>query len=172
MAVARSGDRAAFARLFRYYAPRLKAWMLQKGGNPVLAEDLAQETMLVVWQKAVLFDTTRGGASAWIFTIARNLWIDALRQERHPSELVLDLLIATEPPPQADIIVSSRQEAVRVRAALGRLPPEQARVVQKAFFDDNTHAGIEKTLDIPLGTVKSRLRLAILRLRTTLGDLR
>jgi RNA polymerase sigma-70 factor, ECF subfamily len=170
VAVARSGDRAAFARLFRYYAPRLKAWLLQKGGDPVLAEDLAQETMLIVWQKAALFDAARGSTSAWIFTIARNLWVDALRQERHPGELMPDLLTATEPP-LADTAAAGEQEADRVRAALSRLPPAQARVVQEAFFGDNAHAGIEKTLNIPLGTVKSRLRLAMMRLRTMLGDL-
>jgi RNA polymerase sigma-70 factor, ECF subfamily len=171
VAIARSGDRAAFARLFRFYAPRLKTWLRQKGGDPVVAEDLAQETMLIVWQKAALFDAARGSASAWIFTIARNLWIDALRQERHPSELMPDLLTATEPP-LADTAAVSEQEAMRVRTALGQLPPAQARVVQEAFFGDNAHGGIEKILNIPLGTVKSRLRLAMMRLRTTLGDLR
>ena len=171
MAIACSSDRAAFARLFGYYAPRLKAWMLRKGGDPVLAEDLTQETMLIVWQKAFLFDAARGSASAWIYTIARNLWIDAVRKERHPSELMPDLLTATEAPP-ADTVVASGQEAMRVRAALRQLPPEQARVVWEAFFDDNAHAGIEKILNIPLGTVKSRLRLAVMRLRAMLGDLR
>jgi RNA polymerase sigma-70 factor (ECF subfamily) len=170
-AVAGSGDRAAFVRLFRYYAPRLKAWLLRDGCDPALAEELAQETMLTVWHKAAAFDASRGSAAGWIFTIARNLRIDVVRRERHASELMPDLLATVEPPGQADAIFATGQSASRVRAALDGLPPEQVHVVHAAFFDGNAHAEIEKRLDIPLGTVKSRLRLAMIRLRAALGDL-
>ncbi len=164
-------DSAAFADLFAYFGPRVKAWMIRAGSNPTAAEELAQETMLAVWQKARLFDPARAGASTWIFTIARNLRIDALRRERHPSELMPDPSEEAQEPTRADQILAMSQQEARIRQALTLLPPEQADVIRKAFFEDKVHAEIEKELGIPLGTVKSRLRLAMTRLRTALGDL-
>jgi RNA polymerase sigma-70 factor (ECF subfamily) len=169
-AIALRRDRAAFADLFAYFGPRVKAWMIRAGSHPTAAEELAQETMLAVWQKARLFDPARAGASTWIFTIARNLRIDMLRRERHPSELMQDPAEEPEAPIQADHIISIAQQEVRIRAALAMLPPEQADVIRRAFFEDKAHAEIEKELGIPLGTVKSRLRLAMNRLRAVLGD--
>jgi RNA polymerase sigma-70 factor (ECF subfamily) len=171
LAVAMHRDRAAFADLFAYFGPRVKAWMMRAGSNPTAAEELAQDAMLAVWQKARLFDPARAGASTWIFTIARNLRIDALRRERHPSELMQDATEESEGPLQADRVLAMSQEETRIRAALSLLPPEQADVIRKAFFEDKVHAEIEKELGIPLGTVKSRLRLAMNRLRAMLGDL-
>jgi RNA polymerase sigma-70 factor (ECF subfamily) len=167
-AIAQRRDRAAFGVLFGYFGPRVKAWMLRAGCPPPAAEELAQETMLAVWQKAGQFDPARAGASTWIFTIARNLRIDASRRERHPSELMLDPM--PDEPVQADRVLAMTQQEVRIRAALTLLPPEQAEVIRKAFFEDKVHADIEKELGIPLGTVKSRLRLAMTRLRSMLGD--
>jgi RNA polymerase sigma-70 factor (ECF subfamily) len=170
-AIALHRDRAAFADLFVWFGPRVKAWMLRAGSNPTAAEELAQETMLAVWQKARLFDPARAGASTWIFTIARNLRIDALRRERHPSELMQDPVEQPDAPVQADRVLALSQQETRIRAALTSLPPEQADVIRKAFFEDKVHAEIERELGIPLGTVKSRLRLAMNRLRSALGDL-
>jgi RNA polymerase sigma-70 factor, ECF subfamily len=170
-AIAQRRDRTAFAALFAHFAPRIKAWMLRAGSNPTAAEELTQETMLAVWQKARLFDPARAGASTWIFTIARNLRIDALRRERHPSDLMPDPSEEPDDPAQADRVLALSQQEVRIRAALGVLPPEQAEVIRKAFFEDKVHSEIEQELGIPLGTVKSRLRLAMARLRAALGDL-
>ena len=170
-AIAGQQDRHAFASLFGHFAPRVKAWMLRGGVNPTAAEELAQETMLSVWRKAHLFDPARAGASTWIFTIARNLRIDAMRRERHPSDLMPDPTEEPVSPAQADGIIAMSQQEVRIRSALSLLPPEQADVIRKAFFEDKVHAEIEKELGIPLGTVKSRLRLAMTRLRAALGDL-
>jgi RNA polymerase sigma-70 factor, ECF subfamily len=170
-AIAERRDRGAFAELFGYFGPRVKAWMIRAGSNPTAAEELAQETMLAVWQKARLFDPARAGASTWIFTIARNLRIDAVRRERHPSDLMLDPAEEPESPMQADRILAMSQQEIRIRSALSILPPEQADVIRKAFFEDKVHVEIEKELGIPLGTVKSRLRLAMTRLRAVLGDL-
>ncbi len=170
-AIALHRDRTAFADLFAYFCPRVKAWMLRAGSNPAAAEELAQETMLAVWQKARLFDPARAGASTWIFTIARNLRIDTVRRERHPSELMPDPAEEPDAPMQADRVLAISQQETRIRAALGLLPPEQADVIRKAFFEDKVHAEIETELGIPLGTVKSRLRLAMNRLRSVLGDL-
>ena len=171
-AIAQRRDQAAFADLFAFFGPRVKAWMLRAGANPTAAEELAQETMLAVWQKARLFDAARAGPSTWIFTIARNLRIDALRRERHPSELMQDLADEPETPIPADQVLNAAEQEGRIRTALNVLPPEQAEVIRKAFFEDKVHAEIEKELGIPLGTVKSRLRLAINRLRSVLGDVR
>jgi RNA polymerase sigma-70 factor (ECF subfamily) len=170
-AVAAQRDRAAFAELFRHFAPRVKAWMLRAGAADAAAEELAQETMLIVWRKAALFDPARAGAGTWIFTIARNLRIDTLRRETHPSALLPDPSDAPADPDPADHGVLAAEREDRVRAALASLSPEQAQVVQLAFFQDKPHAEIERDLGIPLGTVKSRLRLAMVRLRGLLGDI-
>lgn len=169
--IAQRRDRQAFAALFAHFAPRVKAWMLRSGVNPTAAEELAQETMLSVWRKAHLFDPQRAGASTWIFTIARNLRIDAIRRERHPSDLMPDPTEEPDAPVQADRVMAMSQQETRIRSALSLLPPEQAEVIRKAFFEDKVHAEIEQELGIPLGTVKSRLRLAMTRLRAALGDL-
>ena len=170
-AIAQRRDRAAFAALFAHFGPRVKAWMLRAGSDATAAEELAQETMLAVWQKARLFDPAKAGPSTWIFTIARNLRIDALRRERHPSDLMADPSEAPDDPAQADRVLAMAQQESRIRSALSLLPAEQAEVIRKAFFEDKVHAQIEQELGIPLGTVKSRLRLAIVRLRSVLGDL-
>jgi RNA polymerase sigma-70 factor (ECF subfamily) len=170
-AIALRQDRQAFACLFAFYAPRVKAWMLRAGSSHATAEELAQDTLLAVWRKARLFDPAKAGASTWIFTVARNLRIDAVRRERHPSDLMADPTEEPEPPPQADTVLRHAQQEGRIREAMLTLPPEQAAVIEKAFFEDKPHAEIEKDLGIPLGTVKSRLRLAMSRLRTALEDL-
>lgn len=170
-AVAQHRDRAAFADLFAHFGPRVKAWMLRSGCNQTTADELAQEAMLVVWQKAHLFDPERAGASTWIFTVARNLRIDALRRERHPSDLMPDPSEEPDPPLPADRVLAVSQQEARIRTALKLLPLEQAEVIRKAFFEDKVHSEIEQELGIPLGTVKSRLRLAMVRLRMILGDL-
>jgi RNA polymerase sigma-70 factor (ECF subfamily) len=170
-AIAQRRDRAAFAALFAWFGPRVKAWMIRAGSSPAAAEELAQETMLLVWQKAGQFDPVRAGASTWIFTIARNLRIDALRREKHPSELMPDPTEAPEPLSQADGMIAIAQREIRIRAAVSLLPSEQAEVIRKAFFEDKAHSEIERDLGIPLGTVKSRLRLAMARLRAALEDL-
>lgn len=170
LAIAQRQDRAAFGVLFAHFAPRVKAWMLRAGATPPAAEELAQETLLMVWRKARLFDPVRAGAATWIFAIARNLRLDTVRRERHPSELLEDGGDGPEMVPAADHEFDQRQREARIRAALANLPPEQATVIRKAFFEDKAHAEIEQELGIPLGTVKSRLRLAMNRLRAVLGD--
>jgi RNA polymerase sigma-70 factor, ECF subfamily len=170
-AIAQRRDKAAFAELFSYFAPRVKAWMQRAGSAPTAADELMQEAMLVVWQKAHLFDPAKASPATWIFTIARNLRIDTLRRERHPAELMTDPTAAPDDPVQPDRVLAAAQQETRIRTALNLLPAEQAEVIRKAFFEDKVHAEIEKELGIPLGTVKSRLRLAIVRLRAALGDL-
>ena len=166
--IAASGDRSAFAELFQHFAPRVKSYGLRLGAADAAAEELAQDTLLTVWRKAAQFDPARASASTWIFTIARNLRIDAIRRERPAPPPEDD----ADPQPLADAQLWGAQQDGRVRKALGALPPEQLEVIRLSFFSEAPHSAIAETLGLPLGTVKSRLRLAMIRLRTLLEDLR
>jgi RNA polymerase sigma-70 factor, ECF subfamily len=173
-AIATRRDRGAFGQLFAYFAPRVKTFMRRSGLDDASADDLAQETLLTVWRKAHLFDGSAVGASAWIFTIARNLRIDALRRTRRAggqqmSDVAVEFEIDETLPP--DVLLASSQREERVRAALSALSDEQMRVVELSFYEEKAHAEIARILGIPLGTVKSRLRLAMTRLRNLLGEL-
>jgi RNA polymerase sigma-70 factor (ECF subfamily) len=162
-------DRAAFASLFQHFAPRVKTMMLRAGLSPQRSEDLAQDTMLAVWNKAHLFDPARAGPSAWVFTIARNLRIDAQRRNQRARRIEADLLdapLAEDVLP--DAVLSTIEAENRVRSALGRLSQEQLQIVRLSFFEDRPHGEISRSLGIPLGTVKSRLRLAMKHLRKLL----
>ena len=169
-AIAAMRDRAAFVTLFARYAPRLKAWFRRCGSPPEQAEDLAQETMLSVWRKADSFDPARAGAATWIFTIARNQRIDALRQSRRHEGAIDNLSMIPSEPLPADAAYAIAQRETVLRQALAALPAEQVEVIRLSFFEHRPHAEIERALGIPLGTVKSRLRLAMTRLRARLGD--
>jgi len=169
VAIARSQDRTRFAELFLFFAPRLKAFFIRLGVASGAAEDLAQEVMLTVWRKADYFDPERASAATWIFTIARNLRIDLKRREQKPQLSEDDLDYLAEPDPGEQTLVLEREQ--RVRAAMQELPREQAEVIRLSFFEDRPHAEIAKSLDIPLGTVKSRIRLAMNRLRSLVGEL-
>ena len=171
-AVARQ-DRAAFTRLFDHFAPRIKTFMLRSGLADANAEELAQETMLMVWRKAVLFDPSSAGAAGWIFAIARNLRIDALRRERRGGVIEtsgIEAQFQIDESPQPDARVSTAQSEGQVRSALAHLSADQMRVIELSFFEEKAHGEIAQILEIPLGTVKSRLRLAMNRLRSLLGD--
>lgn len=168
--IARTQDRSAFVELFEHFAPRVKSYMLRCGAAPEAAEELAQEALLAVWRKADQYDPERSGASTWIFTIARNLRIDALRRERRPV-IADDPSDESETEPAPDVLLACAQRDERLREAVTELPRDQAEVVRLAFFDDRTHVEIAGQLDLPLGTVKSRMRLALGRLRRLLEDL-
>jgi RNA polymerase sigma-70 factor (ECF subfamily) len=165
-----AGDREAFAHLFAHFAPRLKAYLMRQGVSPPAADDLAQEAMLILWRKAHLFDPAKASVATWLFTIVRNLRIDAIRRDRRPEFDPADPGLA---PPDAqdadDVLVMAENEAA-VRAALTQLPAAQAEIVALSFFADKPHSQIAAELHIPLGTVKSRLRLALARLRLALEE--
>jgi RNA polymerase sigma-70 factor (ECF subfamily) len=172
-AMAERQDRAAFATVFSYFAPRVKAFLLRGGLNEAGAEELAQETLLAVWRKAALFDPASDGAAAWIFTIARNLRIDAHRREQRGGMVEApeaEIEFQIDDMPQPDARLATAQTEGRVRAALKELSDEQMRVIELSFFEEKAHAEISRILDIPLGTVKSRLRLATNRLRSLLSN--
>ena len=168
IAVAADRDRRAFAALFDHFAPRVKAYLLRLGASPALAEDLAQEALLSLWRKAHLFDPAKASAATWLFTIARNLRIDTIRRERRPELHPEDFMPEGEP--MADDGLALADDEARLRAALKELPADQIQVVELSFFADKPHSQIAAELDIPLGTVKSRLRLAMARLKRALGE--
>jgi len=166
-----AGDREAYAELFAYFAPRIKAMMMRGGLAPTPAEDVAQDAMLLVWRKAHLFDAEMGSPAAWIFTIARNRQIDLSRRARRaPTESQDADFEQVDDEPLPDAKVAAAQVDGKVRAAVLRLSAEQQQVLQLSFFEGQSQSEIAESLGIPLGTVKSRTRLAFQRLRALLGE--
>jgi RNA polymerase sigma-70 factor (ECF subfamily) len=169
-AVAERQDRDAFATLFQFFAPRIKGYMLRLGAGHALAEELAQDVMVTVWTKAALFDRRQASLSTWIFRIARNRRIDAARRAAKPDLDPEDASLLPEPEPLPDAALSAGERESAVRAALADLPPEQVELLRLAFYDGQSHSEIAARLGLPLGTVKSRIRLAFGKLRLRLGD--
>jgi RNA polymerase sigma-70 factor, ECF subfamily len=168
-AIAARADRAAFAALFRHFAPRVKAFIAKGGADSDTAQEVAQEAMIMVWRKAASFDRTRASAATWIYTIARNKRIDLLRKNARPAIETDDWLtiFATEDE-GADTSIFAGQTYDRMKELMDDLSDDQLIVIRKAFFEDKTHTDIAQELKLPLGTVKSRIRLALGRLREAL----
>ena len=169
-AVAVHRDKAAFALLFRHFAPRMKAFLMRAGTDVDVAQEVAQDAMISVWRKAASFDPARASASTWIFTIARNRRIDLLRRGASSRIEPEDYAIAfVEEPAPADRVAFAGQARVRLAGLMTTLAADQAEVVRMAFYEDKSHSAIAEELSLPLGTVKSRIRLALTRLRESLG---
>ena len=165
-AIAARQDKAAFASLFRHYAPRVKAFLMRGGSDAETAQEVAQEALIMVWRKAASFDRTKAAASTWIYTIARNKRIDLARRTNRPAIETEDWLTVFAPEAEdADKSVLAGQTYRRMEELLGILSADQLLVIRKAFFEDKTHTAIAEELGLPLGTVKSRIRLALGRLR-------
>ncbi|UOA25632.1 ECF RNA polymerase sigma factor RpoE [Pseudosulfitobacter sp. DSM 107133] len=161
-----SRDRAAFAELYGHFAPRVKGFLIKSGADASLAEECAQEVMVTVWNKAHMFDASRASVATWIFTIARNRKIDALRKQRRPEPEELTWG-PEEEPAQADVIAMQQESEILVRA-IADLPARQRALIEQAYFGDLTHSEIAEQTGLPLGTIKSRIRLALDRLRHTM----
>ena len=172
-AVADRGDRSAFGDLFRHFAPRIAGFLMRGGLSADEAEELAQETMATVWRKAAQFDEARAGVATWIFTIARNRRIDRQRSAARAAGVAQDLFIEDEAGEASaeDQALAGEREA-QVRSAMDSLSPEQETVLRLSFFAEKPHSEIARELGIPLGTVKSRVRLAMNRIRALLEETR
>ena len=162
-AVRDNKDRAAFAELFGYFAPRVKSFLMKSGASPDLAEECTQEVMATLWNKAHMFDPAKASVSTWIFTIARNRKIDILRKQRRPEPE--DLPWGPEAEPDQVEVMGLQQETEQLGRALGTLPVEQRELIERAYFGDLSHSEIAAETGLPLGTIKSRIRLALERLR-------
>jgi RNA polymerase sigma factor (sigma-70 family) len=158
-----SADQDAFARLFRHFAPRVKAFLIRGGADAALAEECAQDVMATLWQKAHLFDPAKASVATWIFTIARNRRIDAVRKARRPEPE--DLPWGPEPEPDAADSIGMQQDSARLVRALAELPDTQRHLIERCYFGDMSHREIAAETGLPLGTIKSRIRLALERLR-------
>tara|TARA_B110000093_G_scaffold32079_1_gene32746 strand:+ start:38 stop:694 length:657 start_codon:yes stop_codon:yes gene_type:complete len=159
-------DQRAFAELFAHFAPRVKAFLMKSGASPSMAEECTQEVMATLWHKAHLFDPSRASVATWIFTIARNKKIDALRKQRRPEPENLEW--GPEAEPEAADILVLQQESQQLTEAMTALPSQQRELIEKAYFGDLSHSEIAAETGLPLGTIKSRLRLALSKLRQTM----
>ena len=164
-------DRSAFKKLYEHFAPRLKSFLLRIGSDMSAAEEICQESMIMVWRRAETFNPESAGASTWIFTIARNKRIDKLRKDNRPLPDLTDPSFFQIPVDKSDDILQRVEEEKKIKNALKNLPPEQAKLILSAYYEEKSHRKIADETNLPLGTVKSRIRLAINRLRTQLEEL-
>lgn len=156
-------DQAAFAELFGHFAPRVKAFLMKSGASPDLAEECTQEVMATLWRKAHMFDPAKASVSTWIFTVARNRKIDILRKERRPEPE--DLPWGPEAEPEQEDVLALQQESKKLGKAIADLPEKQKDLILKAYYGELSHSEIAEQTGLPLGTIKSRIRLALDRLR-------
>jgi RNA polymerase sigma factor (sigma-70 family) len=163
VSVGRRQDGAAFEELFRHYAPRVKAYLMRTGLSAAMAEDCMQDVMVTLWRKAHLYDPARAGASTWLYSIARNRKFDLIRRAGRAEPE--DLPWGPEPEPAPADALAMAQETDRLAEAIADLPAKQRDLVERAYFGDATHVEIAAATGLPLGTIKSRIRLGIDRLR-------
>lgn len=156
-------DQAAFAALFRHFAPRVKAFLMRSGMTASFAEECTQEVMATVWRKAHMFDGTKASVSTWIYTIARNRKIDMIRKTRRPEPE--ELPWGPDAEPDAAEVMMMNQDSEELGRALASLPEKQRGLIERAYFGDLSHSEIAAETGLPLGTIKSRIRLALDRLR-------
>lgn len=165
--VAETRDTDAFTALFQHFAPRVKGFLMKSGADQALAEEVAQDVMVTVWNKAAQFDPARASVATWIFTIARNRRIDMLRRDRRPEPE--ELFWGPEEEPDQLQVLSLQQESDQLIAAISTLPEKQRVMIERAYFSDLSHSEIAEETGLPLGTIKSRIRLALDRLRQSLS---
>ena len=170
-AVAVRQDQAAFTRVFAYYGPRVKAYLLRLGLPAAQAEEVAQEVMVAVWRKAASFDRAQASAATWIFRIARNRRIDLFRRDQRGQLDAHDPAFAPVPEATPAEAAEAAEREDHVRRAMAALPAEQRDLVRRAFYQDQSHSEIAAATGVPLGTVKSRLRLAFAKMKLKLADL-
>ncbi len=168
--VAENRDKHAFRLLFAHFAPRIKSFLLKQKVSDVVAEDLTQEVMVTVWQKAHLYDPQKARLSTWLFRIARNKFIDKVRRQKYIEVDVDDHVHSMEASEKTDTPVIQMQDRSRIMTALDALKPDLRTVIELSFYQDLSHSQISEQLGLPLGTVKSRIRIAFQKLRVELGE--
>ena len=166
--VASSGDKEAFNTLFRFYAPRVKSYCFRLGADSSGAEEVTQEAMVLVWKNASQYNASLASASTWIFTIARNLSIDRFRKSRRPQFDPNDPLFVPDGEPAPDALIERLQTEESLRKIMETLSSNERNVLMLSFYENLSHSEISKQLNIPVGTVKSRIRLAFAKIRATL----
>ena len=169
--VALEKDKKSFGHLFDHLAPKVKGFLRKSGTREELLDDLTQEVMIKIWRYAGHFDKTKGKVTTWVFTIARNARIDLIRKENRPEPDINDPVLVQENPRGSDDILLAKQNSTRISVAIDELPDEQQEILRYAFFEEKSHAEIAAQTGLPLGTVKSRIRLAFQRLKKTLTEL-
>ena len=170
VAVAETQDRAAFSELFAFYAPRVKSYIMRLGSDNAQAEEISQDVMVTVWRKASLFDRSQASVSTWIFRIARNRRIDVFRRTKKPDLDPEETMLLPSGVEAPDARVDAMETEARVRAAMKDLPGEQLQLLQLSFYEGLSHSEIAAKLDVPLGTVKSRIRLAFSKMKANLDE--
>jgi len=169
-AIAARADESAFELLFRHFAPRVKAYCMRLGADASLAEEITQEAMVAVWRHAARFDPSKAAASTWIFTIARNLSIDKFRQRKRPQFDANDPAFTPDDDEPPDLVLEKAQQEEAIRKVLDQLSSNEREVLKLSFYDNVPHSEIARRLGLPLGTVKSRIRLAFGKVRALIGD--
>ena len=170
VAVACDRDQTAFSELFDFFAPRLKSFLMRQNAGVTEAEEVVQEVMVILWQKAHLYDPEKSSLSTWLFRIARNRRIDVARRQRNGALDAHEPLLLPTAPPAPDQLIESEDREQIVRTALAKLPVEQVTLIRMAFFFGQSHSEISAATGLPLGTVKSRIRLAFGKLRAMLEE--
>lgn len=168
IAIGTSSDKAAFQRLFKDLSPRVRSFLLGQGLSAAMCEDVLQETFLKVWRKADLYDPGKSSAVTWVFAIARNARIDRLRKEMAPVPDMTDPSMEQEAPETGEQIINRKDDINKIRSAMTVLSKEQMDIISMSFFEEKSHGTIAYELDLPLGTVKSRIRLAFRKIRSEL----
>jgi RNA polymerase sigma-70 factor (ECF subfamily) len=172
--VAEKRCKASFSKVFSYFAPRLRSYALRQIGNEALAMEMVQDTMSNVWQKAHLFNSDKGSPSTWIFTIARNIRFDMLRKQQNRKEDICseDLwpVLCEQTADVNEVSIDDQIILEQIGFLFEQLPQKQKVVIEAIYIEGKSQQEVADELDIPLGTVKSRTRLALQRLKEMLKD--
>ncbi len=163
--IALKQDKLAFAKLFKYYAPRIKSYLAQNGTSLEEADELVQNTFITIWQKADQFNQDKSNASTWIFTIARNKKIDSFRKNKKEEVNIDDIFSLSDITQNIESNLNEKEQTTIIKNALSKLPSKQAEVIKMAYLQDKTHQNISDEKNISIGTVKSRIRLGLGKLK-------
>jgi len=159
--IAKSQDKASFDKIFKYFAPRIMGYLVSSGTNRAISEEITQEVLSVVWQKAYQFDQKVANVSTWIFTIARNKRIDRVRKNENPYYNLTDLIDSL----YSNSSAQNQEIEEGIDDILSELNEEEKKLLKMNFLEGKSHKMISKETKTPLGTIKSRIRSALHKMR-------